>query len=93
MTIKDPITLVATALSCDPATLVLDSGLNRHPAWDSLGHLSVMIALQREYGIEITDENIRRFELLAAILEDFASSNGEGEAINRGSTSAISKGI
>jgi acyl carrier protein len=75
MPIPDPITLVATALSCDPGTLTLDSGLNRHPAWDSMGHLEVMMALERHYGIEITDKTIRHFEKIANILQHVSQSD------------------
>jgi acyl carrier protein len=59
--------LVAEALDCDPASLADDSGLGTHPKWDSMGHLTVMLALEAHYGIAITDETIRRFSQLAAI--------------------------
>lgn len=60
--------LVAKALECDPASLNGDSGLARHPAWDSVGHLSVMMALEQHYGVEITDRTIIQYETMAAII-------------------------
>ena len=60
--------LVAEALDCDPASLCESSGLGRHPLWDSVGHLSVMMPLEQHYGIEITDQTISQYETLAAIL-------------------------
>ena len=60
--------LVAAALDCDPASLCESSGLGHHPLRDSVGHLGVMMALEQHNGVEITDQTIRQYETLAAIL-------------------------
>lgn len=65
--IPDPATLIAAALDCPAASLAPDSGLGAHPKWDSIGHLTVMLALERDYGVELSDETIRRFATFAAI--------------------------
>ena len=66
-----PDELVARALDCDPATLSQESGLARHPKWDSLGHLNVMMALESHYGVEINNETIARFERMTEIYRHF----------------------
>lgn len=76
--IVSPYQLVAEALNCDPASLNADSGLNRHPDWDSMGHLNVMLALERLYGIEINDQSIVRFGAMAAIVAHHAGMTGNG---------------
>jgi acyl carrier protein len=67
--IISPYELVSKALGCAPNSLELDSGLGRHPNWDSFGHLEVMMALEEKYGIEIDDDTIRHFISMGAIIE------------------------
>lgn len=62
-----PIELVAQALECDPQTIPFDSGLNKHPKWDSFGHLAIMVALEQQYGISINEETIRKYEAMPEI--------------------------
>ncbi len=62
-----PVALIAEALGCAESSLAEDSRLGNHPNWDSVGHLSVMLALEQHYGVEITDETIRRYDNVAAI--------------------------
>lgn len=63
--------LVANALGCGPETLSNSSGLNKHPNWDSFGHLQVMLALEKELGIEIDDHNIKKFSNFLAVTEEY----------------------
>jgi acyl carrier protein len=65
--LTNPIELVAQALECDPQTIPPDSGLNKHPKWDSFGHLAIMVALEQQYGIAINDETIRKYEAMPQI--------------------------
>jgi 2-polyprenyl-3-methyl-5-hydroxy-6-metoxy-1,4-benzoquinol methylase len=69
MPVPGPLALVATALNCEVSTLSATSGLNAHPHWDSLGHVSVVTALETHYGVVLNDESIRRFEHMDAIIE------------------------
>jgi acyl carrier protein len=62
-------TIVASALECDPAELTLESGLNRHPRWDSLAHLEVVVSLENEFGVVIDQQVIRRTLTIELILE------------------------
>lgn len=66
-----PVVLISEALGCASSSLAADSRLGNHPNWDSVGHLSVMLALERHYGIAIADETIRRYDNVAAIEERY----------------------
>lgn len=72
-TTPNPEQLVAEALGCAVASLTGDSRLGNHPNWDSVGHLTVMLALERHYGVTLSDETIRRYDSLAAIREAFGT--------------------
>lgn len=65
--IPDPRALIAAALDCALESIDDGSRLGHHPAWDSVGHLGVMLALEQHYGVAINDETIRRYESLEAI--------------------------
>ncbi|MBF0355147.1 MAG: acyl carrier protein [Alphaproteobacteria bacterium] len=72
MPLPTPLELIAAALECSQDSLNEHSGLARHPQWDSLGHLRIMMALEDAYGISITDASIREFETFSAILAAYA---------------------
>jgi acyl carrier protein len=48
--------LIARALQVDPALITDDVEFNSIAQWDSLGHVDLMISLEDEYGISISDE-------------------------------------
>jgi acyl carrier protein len=62
-----PVELVAQALECDPASISIDSGFDKHPKWDSFGHLAIMVALEQQYGVSINDVTIRKYEAMPEI--------------------------
>lgn len=64
----DPYTLIAKALGCQKETLTIESGLNRHPDWDSFGHLNVILAIEEAYRIKIEDDEIMRFSDMREIV-------------------------
>ena len=68
----DPFALVAEALGCPIDSLSRESGFMQHPAWDSLGHLAVLVSLEEEFGLELNDETALRFVSMDAILELYA---------------------
>ncbi|WP_421940333.1 acyl carrier protein [Pedobacter sp.] len=65
--------IIATALECEPASLNLDSALGQHYNWDSFGHLSIMVALENKYNIEISEENIVKLQSVNDILNFISS--------------------
>lgn len=46
-----------------------DAALNRHPSWDSLGHIRVMLALQSELEIKLNEETIQSLSSVPRIIE------------------------
>jgi acyl carrier protein len=76
MGLPEPFELVARALQCPLETLRVDSGLNRHPKWDSMGHLEIIMALEQSYAIQISEETIRRFESMSTIIEYYEKLKG-----------------
>jgi acyl carrier protein len=66
-TLIDPYELVARALECDRSSLDENTGLGKHPSWDSFGHLNVMMAIEESYGIPIDDTSIERFQKMSEI--------------------------
>ncbi len=59
--------LLAGAIGGEPSSFPPDSTLGRHPLWDSLSHLSVMLLLEKEFGVSIDDTNIEKYSRLSAI--------------------------
>ena len=59
--------LIAGILKCRLQDLADTASLGETPGWDSFAQLRIMMALERSYGIAITDETIRKFSYLSAI--------------------------
>ena len=78
MTLPSPFELAAAALQAPVDTIRPDSGLDRHPKWDSMGHLEIMMALEEHYGVPITDATVRRFQTMAEIIAHYDSIKGQG---------------
>ena len=67
MDLIEPRSLIAEALDCAPESLDPEAALGRHPKWDSFGHLNLMMALERHYGVAITDDTVERYVTLGAV--------------------------
>ena len=63
-----PFKLISDALECDEKSLNENSGLNNHAGWDSMGHLTIMMTLEKSYGIEINDQTINQFQSMSKII-------------------------
>ncbi len=48
--------LVATELGLDPAAVGPDAGIGTLPQWDSLGHMRILLAIERRLGRELDAE-------------------------------------
>jgi acyl carrier protein len=73
----DPFVFVAIALGCDVNTLTAESGFGSHPRWDSVGHLSILAALEEQCGILIDVYTAEQFATMADIAAlPFFGSNG-----------------
>ena len=62
------ITLVSTALNVN--SINLQSSQENTSEWDSLAYLSVISAMEEEFEIEITENNINNFDSVKNILNE-----------------------
>jgi acyl carrier protein len=44
------------------------AALNEYEKWDSLGHITIMLALEKEFGIEVTADNIQSLSSVGNIV-------------------------
>jgi acyl carrier protein len=58
MTMERARTLLATALEIDAGSLPPDASITTLEAWDSLAHLRLVQALEKELGCELPPEHI-----------------------------------
>jgi acyl carrier protein len=58
---------VADILGHDPAQLGDDSGLDVTAGWDSLQHLSIIMALEEELGVRVDPEDVTTHRTIGAI--------------------------
>lgn len=45
-----------------------DAAINVYERWDSLGHISIMLALEMEFGIEINPDTVQALTTLPKIV-------------------------
>jgi citrate synthase len=65
----DPFEVVARVLGCPPAAITTESAMKRTHKWDSLGHVSVVTALEEAYGVSISDDEMLALTTMKSILE------------------------
>jgi len=77
--IKPPKELIAKALNCDVNSINNEAGISKHPSWDSLGQLSVVVELEASYGLTISNDDILEYSDLQSITKLYKTliSNGE----------------
>ena len=49
------------------ASIPDQAALNEYEKWDSLGHITIMLALEKEFGIEVTSDNIQGLSSISNI--------------------------
>lgn len=65
----NPFSVVAQALGCSPDSLSLESAMYRDHGWDSFGHVGVIVALEKAYGIQIQNDEIMNLTTMKAIVK------------------------
>lgn len=65
----DPFSVVAQALRCPRSSLSMESAMYRDHGWDSFGHVSVMVALEKAYGISISNDEMMLLTTMQSIVE------------------------
>ncbi|MGH7678894.1 MAG: acyl carrier protein [Gemmatimonadaceae bacterium] len=72
--------LVAKALRVDPVQVVEGLEFQSIPEWDSLGHAGLMLALEDEFGVRVTDDLAMDLTSLRAIRTFVADRSEEPRA-------------
>ncbi|MBV6633828.1 MAG: acyl carrier protein [Alphaproteobacteria bacterium] len=55
-------------LGVDPELVTEAAGPDDIPGWDSLGHMTLMTALEQHFGISLSIDDIMEMDTIAAIL-------------------------
>ncbi len=66
---SDPFEVVARALGCPREAITIESAMRRTHKWDSLGHVSVVTALEDAYHLSISDDEILSLTTMKSIVE------------------------
>ncbi len=66
---EDLRSLFAEVFKVEPSQVEPDAQLGEWPAWDSMAHMDLMVALESSFGVEINAENISKLTSIPAILE------------------------
>jgi acyl carrier protein len=67
--------LVATIFELDPAAVSPATSPDNVPNWDSLQHLNLVLALEQEFGVQFTPEEIEQLlsvELITMLVQEKA---------------------
>lgn len=60
--------LVSSALGCTTDSLSLSSGMYNHPDWDSFGHLQIILEIERQFEIQISDDEVLKYSSMEEII-------------------------
>ena len=59
--------IIARVFKVSADTLAPDSGPHSIPAWDSAGHMNLILALEKEFGVQFGDDEVVELVSLEAI--------------------------
>ena len=62
-------TVMGKVLGIEEAKIPADASRESFPQWDSLMHMNLMLALEDEFSIEFTDEQIASIASLLKLIE------------------------
>lgn len=65
---QEAIAWIAQVFEIAPEQLTPDTHRDEIPVWDSLGVLTLMAALDSDFGIVLTDEDIQRIKTVGDLL-------------------------
>lgn len=66
---------LAEALRVDPAEIGPETQFGDLPQWDSMGHMEVLVALEKAYQVEITADTITELVSIPAICQYIEANN------------------
>ncbi|MEJ2512721.1 MAG: acyl carrier protein [Anaerolineales bacterium] len=62
-------TVLAAALNVDASEITAETQFGDLPQWDSMGHMEVLVALEKEFGVEVTADTITNLISVPAICQ------------------------
>lgn len=68
--------VVAAALNLPPERIAADASAETVPEWDSVNHLSLIMALEQEFGVQFEVEEFAELVSLRAIMARLAARPG-----------------
>ena len=60
---------LSAALNVETSEIDAETQFGDLPQWDSMGHMEVLVALEKEFGVEVTAETITNLISVPAIFE------------------------
>ncbi len=60
---------MAKSWQIDPAEIPDEAVLNEFKLWDSLGHVTMLLALESEFGLQLNEDNVQKLRTIPAIVE------------------------
>ena len=81
--LKSPYDLVSKAIDLDPKYLNENSEMGVTPNWDSLNHMSVIVEIEENYGIQIPNDEILKYGNIQAIIKLYNELSGNVSASQR----------
>lgn len=68
--------IVAQMASADPTSINLESSMDNVDTWDSLVSINLVLALEEEFGVQFSDDQITKLSSVLAILDALADQEG-----------------
>lgn len=65
--------VIAAVLEVDPSSIDDDTSTDTMPNWDSLRHMNLVLALEQEFQVQISDEDaysIKSYQLIKLVLKE-----------------------
>lgn len=72
--------LIASVLQIPSSSVVDSLAFNGTPSWDSINHISLMLALETTFGIEVSDDEVVELTSAGAISVFVAEKTGGSDA-------------
>ena len=75
MKVKDLLDVVCEALGRDSGTLSVNDTPGTVEEWDSVGHLSIIAAIDEELGVPVDEEQMRNFSSIRELVDCLKARN------------------
>jgi acyl carrier protein len=69
-------TVLSSVLNVDREGLHADSSRDSVEQWDSMKHMSLIMALEEEFGIEFSDHEITNLSTASALMQAISAKSG-----------------